>query len=144
MIRYVRGDIFESKSQTLINTVNCRGVMGKGLALEFKSLFSGLYDAYANAVLMKELAIGRPTLWKGEAKWVINFPTKNDWRRPSEYAYIEAGLRALRTKLVEWEVTSLAIPPLGCGLGSLEWGKVKPMIELYLGDLPIDIEVFEP
>jgi O-acetyl-ADP-ribose deacetylase (regulator of RNase III) len=144
MIRYVKGNLFESSAQTIINTVNLKGVMGKGLALQFKDRFPGLFGSYVNDVLDKKIQIGSPTIWKGPEKWVINFPTKDDWRKPSEYSYIEKGLAGLRGKLDEWGVLSLALPPLGCGLGSLDWNKVKPMIEDHLGDLDMSIEVFEP
>jgi O-acetyl-ADP-ribose deacetylase (regulator of RNase III) len=144
MIKYVKGDIFESSAQAIINTVNLKGVMGKGLALQFKNRFSGLFESYVNDVLDKRLAIGTPTIWKGLEKWVINFPTKDDWRKPSNYDFIEEGLIGLRGKLDEWGVLSLAIPPLGCGLGSLDWSKVRPMIEEHLADLNMSIEVFEP
>lgn len=144
MIRYLKGNIFQANAQTIVNTVNLRGAMGKGLALEFKNRFPGLFEAYTNDLLDKRLAIGSPTIWKGKERWVVNFPTKDDWRKPSEYEYIEKGLAGLRAKLDEWAVLSLAIPPLGCGLGSLEWAKVKPMIEKSLGDMEMAIEVFEP
>lgn len=144
MIHYLKGNIFLASAQTMINTVNLRGTMGKGLALEFKNRFPGLFESYTNDLLDKRLAIGAPTIWKGKEKWVVNFPTKDDWRKPSEYEYIEKGLVGLRPKLDEWSVLSLAIPPLGCGLGSLDWNKVRPMIEKYLGDMEMSIEVFEP
>jgi O-acetyl-ADP-ribose deacetylase (regulator of RNase III) len=144
MIRYLKGNIFQANAQTIVNTVNLRGAMGKGLALEFKNRFPGLFEAYTNDLLDKRLAIGAPTIWKGKEKWVVNFPTKDDWRKPSQYEYIEKGLAALRTKLDEWAVLSLALPALGCGLGSLEWAKVKPMIQASLGDMEMSIEVFEP
>jgi len=144
MIRYLKGNIFQAQAQTIVNTVNLRGAMGKGLALEFKNRFPGLFEAYTNDLLDKRLAIGAPTIWKGKERWVVNFPTKDDWRNPSEYSYIEKGLAGLRAKLDEWGVLSLAIPPLGCGLGSLDWKKVRPMIEASLGDVEMSIEVFEP
>lgn len=144
MIRFLKGDIFASAAQTLVNPVNCRGIMGKGLALLFKNRFLGLHESYVNDVLDKRLSIGNPTIWKGPEKWVVNFPTKNDWRKPSSYGYIEAGLEGLRSKLDEWGILSLAFPPIGCGLGSLEWDKVRPQIERYFGDLVMKIEVFEP
>lgn len=144
MIRYVKGNIFQASAQTIVNTVNLRGAMGKGLALEFKNRFPGLFEAYTNDLLDKRLMIGSPTIWKGKEKWVINFPTKDDWRKPSTYEYVEKGLKGLRGRLDEWAVLSLAIPPLGCGLGSLDWNKVRPMIETHLGDMEMSIEVFEP
>lgn len=144
VITFLKGDLFASKAQTLVNTVNCRGVMGKGIALEFKKRFPGLFQFYVNAYLSGEVKIGSVTIWKGPERWVLNFPTKDDWRKPSNYEFIEKGLVDLRGKMVGWEITSLAIPALGCGLGSLDWNKVKPMIEIYLGDLEINVEVYEP
>lgn len=144
MIRYVKGNIFQSTAQAVTNTVNLRGVMGKGLALAFKEKYSGLFQSYAIDVIEKRIAIGLPTIWKGPDKWVVNFPTKDDWRKPSAYEYIEKGLIGLRPKLDEWGVLTLALPPLGCGLGSLDWKIVKPMIEKHLGDMEMSIEVYEP
>jgi O-acetyl-ADP-ribose deacetylase (regulator of RNase III) len=144
MIQYLKGNIFESDAQTLTNTVNLKGVMGKGLAFKFKDKFSGLFESYALDIVGKRIAIGMPTIWKGKEKWVVNFPTKDDWRKPSTYEYIDAGLKTLRIKLDEWEVLSLAIPALGCGLGSLDWKIVKPMIAKHLGDMEMAIEVYEP
>ena len=144
MIRYITGDIFKSQAQAITNTVNLRGVMGKGLALKFKDTFPGLFESYVTDVVEKKIAIGVPTIWKGKERWVINFPTKDDWRKPSTYEYIEAGLRGLRTKLDEWAVLSLALPALGCGLGNLDWNVVRPMIVKHLGDLELPIEVYEP
>lgn len=144
MIRYVKGTIFLSSAQTIVNTVNLKGAMGKGLALQFKDKFPGLFESYVNDLLDKRLMIGSPTIWKGKEKWVVNFPTKDDWRKPSTYAYIEKGLEGLKSRLDEWGVLSIAIPPLGCGLGSLDWNKVRPLIEKYLGDLDLSVEVYEP
>ena len=144
MIRYLKGNIFQSTAQAVTNTVNLRGVMGKGLALAFKQKYSGLFQSYAIDVIEKRIAIGLPTIWKGPDKWVVNFPTKDDWRNPSTYEYIEAGLKGLRPKLDEWGILSLAIPALGCGLGSLDWLVVKPMIEKHLGDMEMSIEVYSP
>ena len=144
MIQFLKGDIFESSAQTLVNPVNCRGIMGKGLALLFRNRFLGLHESYVIDVLDKRLSIGNPTIWKGPQKWVINFPTKNDWRKPSSYDFIEAGLKGLRARLDEWGVLSLALPALGCGLGSLEWDKVRLLILVHLGDLAMNIEVYEP
>lgn len=144
MIRYLKGNIFEASAQTIVNPVNLRGVMGKGLALEYKNKFPGLFQAYALDVVGKKIGIGVPTIWKGPDKWIVNFPTKDDWRNPSEYEYIEKGLQGLRPRLDEWGVLSIAMPSLGCGLGSLDWNKVRPMIEKHLGDMEMTIEVYEP
>lgn len=144
MIKYVVGDILASRAQALVNPVNLRGAMGKGLALRFKDTFPGLFQAYTIDIVDGKIAIGSPTIWKGPEKWIVNFPTKDDWRKPSKYDYIEKGLVGLLSKLDEWGVLSLAMPALGCGLGSLDWKIVKPMIEKHLGRVEMAIEVFEP
>ena len=145
MITYTKGNILNSKAQTLTCTVNCVGVMGKGLALEFKKWFPGLDKAYKTACETKDLRIGRPWVFKvTEAKQVLCFPTKDHWRNPSTYEYVTKGLGALREYHAAWQVYSLAVPPLGCGLGGLEWTRVKPIIEEYLEDLDLAVEVYEP
>lgn len=144
MIKYVQGNIFDSSAQTLVNPVNCVGVMGRGLALEFKKWFPGLWNAYQRACAMGEIRIGVPWMFKvTEAKQVLCFPSKDHWKYPSQYSYIKKGLEAIREHHVAWQIHSMAMPPIGCGLGGLEWAKVKPMIEESLGDLNMDIEVFE-
>lgn len=145
MITYVRGNIMDSKVQTLACPVNCVGVMGKGLALEFKKTFDGLLRGYAEACKSGRLRIGCPWIYRvNDARQVLCFPTKDHWKMPSLYAYIESGLVGLCELSVQGEIHSLALPALGCGLGGLEWSQVKPLIEKYLGGLPIPIEVFEP
>jgi O-acetyl-ADP-ribose deacetylase (regulator of RNase III) len=145
MITYIKGNILDSRAQTLTCPVNCVGVMGKGLALEFKKAFPGLLSDYSIACTMQYLKIGHPWVWKvTEAKQVLCFPTKDHWKKPSTYEYITKGLQALREHRAEWQIFSLALPPLGCGLGGLEWAKVKPMIEESLGDLDLPVEVYEP
>jgi O-acetyl-ADP-ribose deacetylase (regulator of RNase III) len=145
MITYLKGDIFSSRLQTLTCPVNCMGVMGKGLALEFKKTFPDLAESYAQACRMEYLRIGRPWIWKvNDVRQVLCFPTKHHWKKPSTYEYISGGLLGLLQLHLQGEIQSLALPPLGCGLGGLEWDKVKPMIDKDLGDLPMKIEVYEP
>jgi O-acetyl-ADP-ribose deacetylase (regulator of RNase III) len=121
------------------------GVMGKGLALEFKKTFPGLLGAYAEACRIGHLKIGRPWIYKvNDVRQVLCFPTKEHWKKPSTYEYIEFGLVGLLQLHLQGEIHSLAVPPLGCGLGGLDWKEVKPMVEKFLGDLPIGIEVYEP
>lgn len=145
MITYLKGDILSSKLQTITCPVNCKGVMGKGLALEFKKTFPDLLPAYAKACQTEHLRIGRPWIWKvNDVRQVLCFPTKHQWNKPSTYEYISGGLLGLLQLHLQGEIQSLALPALGCGLGGLEWAKVKPMIEEDLGDLPIQIEVYEP
>lgn len=148
MIKYVVGNILESNAKALVNTVNLVGVMGKGIALQFKNSFPKNYKEYKKACEEKKIGIGKlfvskETLIDGE-KIIINFPTKTDWRKPSEYSYIEAGLDDLKRVIEEHNIDSIAIPPLGAGNGGLIWSRVKEMIEKKLSGLNIDIDVYEP
>ncbi len=149
MITYTTGNIFESSAEALVNTVNTVGVMGKGLALQFKKNFPSNYRLYRKACSNGELQIGNllilndRNMESGE-KIIINFPTKTDWRKPSEYSYIEAGLEALARELKERGIKSVAIPPLGAGNGGLNWTLVKAMIEDKLKDSDSDIIIYEP
>lgn len=149
MITYVTGNIFESPAEALVNTVNTVGVMGKGIALQFKKSFPGNYNEYRRACKNGELSIGQllistdRNMDSGE-KIIINFPTKTDWRKSSEYSYIEAGLDTLARELETRGIKSVAIPPLGAGNGGLNWPRVKSMIEDRLKDSSSDIFVYEP
>ncbi|MEJ5306711.1 MAG: macro domain-containing protein [candidate division WOR-3 bacterium] len=148
MIKFTTGNILESEAQALVNTVNTVGVMGKGIALQFKKSFPDNFNAYAKACKSKEIEIGKMFVFKentlsGE-KIIINFPTKKDWRKPSEYEYIEKGLDDLIRVIKEYNIKSIAIPPLGAGSGGLLWEKVKTIIQNKLGSLDIDIFVYEP
>ncbi|MCX6270421.1 MAG: macro domain-containing protein [Bacteroidetes bacterium] len=149
MIKYLTGNILESDADALINTVNTVGVMGKGIALQFKKAYYNNYKAYVEACKKNEIEIGKlfivkdSNLSSGE-KYIINFPTKKDWRKPSEYSFIDAGLDDLIRVLKEYNIKSIAIPPLGAGNGGLEWEKVKKIIEHKLSNLDVEIIVFEP
>ncbi len=148
-MKYLKGNLLEAQTQALVNTVNTVGVMGKGIALQFKEAFPMNFKIYAAACKKKELVPGKllvvkePTL-EGEYI-IINFPTKTEWYLKSKYEYIEEGLKELAKVIEEYKIESIAIPPLGCGNGGLKWDKVKPMIEKYLGHLShVNIQVFEP
>jgi len=149
MIKYISGNILESSAEALINTVNTVGVMGKGIALQFKKAYPNNYKAYVKACENKQIEIGRLFIFKdsnlnsGE-KYIINFPTKKDWRKPSEYSFVDSGLDDLIRILIKYEIKSVAIPPLGAGNGGLEWERVRKMIECKLEDLDLDIIVYEP
>jgi O-acetyl-ADP-ribose deacetylase (regulator of RNase III) len=149
MINYITGNILESNAQAIINTVNTEGVMGKGIALQFKKSFPNNFKAYAEACKKELIGIGNLFVFRdsnlstGE-KVIINFPTKKSWRKPSEYSYIEEGLNDLIRIINIEQIKSVAIPPLGAGNGGLEWEKVKKMIEQRLSHLEIDIFVYEP
>jgi len=149
MIQYRTGNIFESEAQALVNTVNTVGIMGKGIALQFKKAFPSNYKAYVDACKSGELIIGKLFVCKdinlhyGE-RIIVNFPTKKNWRKPSEYEFIEKGLDNLINVINEFDIKSIAIPPLGAGNGGLEWEKVKRIIYKKLNHLEIDIVVYEP
>jgi O-acetyl-ADP-ribose deacetylase (regulator of RNase III) len=125
MIKFQSGDILDSQCYALVNTVNTVGIMGKGIALQFKHEFPHNFTVYRNAFVKRELKIGQllsvednsPRL--GE-RLVINFPTKTHWRLPSEYSYVEQGLKCLAILITEKAITSIAIPALGCGNGGLQ------------------------
>lgn len=149
MIRYTQGDILQSSAEALVNTVNTVGVMGKGIALQFKEAFPNNFKEYVRACKGKELVPGKLlAVWDEHLhygrKLVINFPTKVHWRSPSKYEYIEQGLVALVDLLGKEKVSSVAVPPLGCGHGGLEWLRVKQLIEKYLADLPLEVLVYTP
>lgn len=144
MIRYVAGNLLDSPAQTLVNTVNCVGVMGKGIALEFKRLYPAMYKEYAAMCERHEVLPGVPYCHSSSGRQIVNFPTKDHWRAKSRLEDVERGLRLLRENYRDWNITSIAMPPLGCGNGGLEWGAVKPLIERYLSDVSIDVFVYEP
>lgn len=149
MIEIKTGNLLESNAEALVNTVNTVGVMGKGIALQFKNIFPTNYKLYAKACKQGEVQIGKlfiteETTLLGGRKLIVNFPTKNDWRKPSEYIYIEQGLKALSKIITENQIKSIAIPPLGTGNGGLDWSKVKALIELYLSPLECDVQIFQP
>ncbi|MGD0712714.1 MAG: macro domain-containing protein [Gaiellaceae bacterium] len=139
------GDMFASGAQTLVNTVNTEGVMGKGIALEFKRRFPNMYDDYAWRCARREVRLGEPYLYRGLYEpWILNFPTKLHWRSHSRLADIEAGLRYLRDRYNEWGVTSMAVPPLGCGHGGLEWRVVGRVLYQAFREFEIPILLYAP
>ncbi|CAI4034030.1 Macro domain protein [Nitrospira tepida] len=144
-MRILVGDILKSKAQTLINTVNCVGVMGKGIALEFKNRFPDMYDDYVQRCQRGEVKPGVPYLFKTLfPPQIINFPTKDHWKSISKVSDIERGLQHLLNQYQAWGVTSLAIPPLGCGNGQLEWRVIGPLIYRFIKDMPIPVELYAP
>lgn len=142
MITYLKGDIFKSPAQVLVNTVNTVGVMGKGVALEFKKQYPDMFKAYEQVCNEKLLDIGKLMLWKGQEKWVLLFPTKKHWRNPSKMEYIEAGLQKFVETYLEEGITSVAFPRLGCGNGGLKWSDVQPLMEQYLKKLSIPVFIY--
>lgn len=139
------GDIFKSKAQTLVNTVNCVGIMGKGLALEFKKQFPEMFKEYEKKCKDKQIRLGQPYLYKDSMyRWVLLFPTKEDWRSISKLSDIEKGLLYLKEHYKDWGIVSLAVPPLGCGLGALDWRIVGPTLYRHLNNFDIPIELYAP
>lgn len=144
MMRVVSGDIFSSRCQTLTNPVNCAGVMGRGLAEEFKRRYPAMFEDYRGRCVRGEVKIGEPFLWKSRERWVLNFPTKRHWREPSETEFIADGLAYAAEKAEEWGMVSLAVPALGCGLGGLEWEEVRKIMLEHLPPPGTDVEIFAP
>jgi O-acetyl-ADP-ribose deacetylase (regulator of RNase III) len=148
MIRYTTGDVLRADVDALVNTVNCVGVMGRGIALQFKKAFPVNYEEYRAACDHGEVVPGRMFITERHAlsgpKFIVNFPTKRHWRGKSRIEDIETGLDALRSDILARGIRSIAIPPLGAGLGGLNWQDVRSRIEKRLGDLDIDIVVYEP
>ena len=145
-MRILVGDILQSKAQTLINTVNCVGVMGKGIALEFKTRFPDMYEDYVKRCEHGEVKLGVPYLYKTlYPPQIINFPTKRHWRGRSRIEDIESGLGALVKEIRSRGIRSVALPPLGSGLGGLNWADVRARIERAMADLlEVRVVVFEP
>lgn len=145
MIRVLVGDMFESSAQTLVNTVNCVGVMGKGIALEFKKRFPDMFRDYTKACERGDVKLGRPYLHRSLiGPWILNFPTKDHWRSVARIKDIVDGLEYLGAHYREWGISSLAVPPLGCGEGGLDWGTVGPTLYRYLDRMAIPVELYAP
>ena len=146
MIRFVTGDIIESNSSCLVNTVNCEGFMGKGIAYQFKKRFPENEKEYIKACRNGQLTIGKIFVSNEDGKIIINFPTKDKWREKSQYSFIEQGMNYLVEYLKNSNIKSIAIPPLGCGNGGLEWINVKSILLKYLEPIQkeMDIAIYEP
>ena len=142
MISYVEGDIFRSPAQILVNPVNTDGIMGKGLAKEFKHRFPEMFKHYQSLCENKQFSIGQLFLYKTPNHWILNFPTKQSWRHKSKTEYIEAGLQKFVATYLDEGMFSVGFPQLGCGNGDLDWiTQVKPLMEYYLQPLPIEIYI---
>jgi O-acetyl-ADP-ribose deacetylase (regulator of RNase III) len=149
VLTWVKGNIFDSTAEATVNTVNTKGVMGKGIALQFKKNFPEMFKAYAKACQENAVVIGKMHVWQNSAmfgpRFVINFPTKDDWRHPSKIEYIQSGLQDLVGVIKDFNIKSIAIPPLGCGNGGLDWNLVKPIIVSALGELTgVDVHIYAP
>jgi len=145
MIKILIGDLFESKFQTLVNTVNTVGIMGKGIALEFKKRFPEMFEDYMRRCAEGKVRLGEPYLYKRlTPPWILNFPTKGHWRSVSSLADIVRGLKYFDEHYKEWGITSIAFPPLGCGHGQLEWKIVGPTLYRHMKRLDIPVELYAP
>lgn len=149
MIKLTSGDILTANSEALVNTVNCVGVMGRGIALQFRKAYPANYKVYQAACSRKDVQPGKILAFETGLltgpRWILNFPTKRHWKGNSLMADIDAGLVDLVDVIKRNRIKSIAIPPLGCGLGGLKWEEVKPRIIAALADLPdLDVVLFEP
>lgn len=143
MIKYSNQDIFKIDAEIIVNPVNCEGVMGKGLALEFKNRYTSMFTHYEYLCSKDRVKIGEVNFVQVKDKQILLFPTKNKWRNPSQYRYIERGLEDLSPKLSMLGFKSIAFPLLGCGLGGLDEKRVKQIITDRLWKLPMDVYILE-
>jgi O-acetyl-ADP-ribose deacetylase (regulator of RNase III) len=146
MMKLTQGNLLAAPVEALVNTVNTVGIMGRGIALQFKQAYPAMYREYERACKAGELRLGKVWVFDlgglaGGPRWIINFPTKGHWRADSRMADIEAGLKDLVVTIQRLEIRSIAIPPLGCGNGGLDWNEVRPLIEAALAEAP-DVEAF--
>ena len=143
------GSLLDADVEALVNTVNTVGVMGKGLALQFKRRFPSNFEVYAGACRRGEVQVGRMLVveitQRLVTRFIINFPTKKHWRDPSRLEYVRSGLVALVSEIRTRDIRSIAIPPLGCGNGGLTWSEIRPLIDQAMIELPgVRILVFSP
>lgn len=150
MIESTQGNLLNAPVEALVNTVNTVGIMGKGIALQFKQAYPQMFRAYEQACKTGAVQLGKVQVHDlgglvGGPRWIINFPTKGHWRAGSRVADIEAGLQDLTETIQRLNIRSIAVPPLGCGHGGLDWTEVRPLIESALGSLPdVRVLVFAP
>ena len=139
------GNIFESKCLAIVNTVNCVGVMGKGIALEFKKRYPEMFIDYVKKCKSGKVQTGIPYVFdNGDGMTIINFPTKDHWKSPSRLSYVVQGLDWFVANYEKYGITSVAFPPLGCGNGGLSWEVVGPIMYQKLRGLPIEVEIYAP
>lgn len=144
MIQYINGNLFTSNAKVLVNTVNTVGVMGKGIASDFKKYYPKMFEEYKQLCDTNRLKIGDLHLYKTSNKWILNFPTKEHWRTPSKLEFIEKGLQQLIKDAHKLQINDIAMPKLGCGNGGLDWeSEVKPIVEEYLKKSPINVSIYE-
>jgi O-acetyl-ADP-ribose deacetylase (regulator of RNase III) len=144
MITYKQGSLFDGSEQTIVNTVNCVGIMGKGIALEYKKRYPNMFEKYKSHCDNKIMNIGTLFLYKTPDRWILNFPTKYHWRNKSKLSYIEDGLKKFVSTYKDKGISSIAFPLLGCQNGGLDWeSEVKPLMEQYLSNLDdISISIY--
>ncbi len=149
MLHFIKGDILKADAEALVNTVNCVGVMGRGIALQFRKAFPENFKAYKSACDKKQLHPGIMFVYDlnrfQNPRYVVNFPTKRHWKGKSKIEDIESGLEALVQEVSKRNIRSIAVPPLGCGLGGLDWTQVKQIIERVFNALPdVHVLLYEP
>lgn len=146
MIREVHGDILTADAEALVNPVNTEGVAGAGLALQFRRKYPVMYREYVRACQPGRMHTGRVICHTiaPPHRFVISFPTKQAWRQPSKLEWIDEGLTDLALVIDYLSIRSIAIPPLGCGLGGLQWADVRELFEQRLGDLEVDVMLYAP
>ncbi|RLA39196.1 MAG: Appr-1-p processing protein [Gammaproteobacteria bacterium] len=149
MIEYKHGDILQDDAEAIINTVNCVGVMGRGIALQFKKAWPENFKTYAAACKNAEVQPGKMFVFDAQQltnpRYIINFPTKRHWRGASRIEDITVGLKSLVETIQQYQITSIAVPPLGSGLGGLDWSEVKPLIEAAMQPLTdVHVVIYEP
>ncbi|MEP0841303.1 MAG: macro domain-containing protein [Phycisphaerae bacterium] len=149
MVSKLKGNLLNADAEALVNTVNTVGVMGKGIALQFKQAYPENFRAYAKACRNQEVEPGRMFIVEvggvSNPRYIINFPTKRHWRSPSRIEDIERGLAALAADVKRLRIRSIALPPLGCGHGGLDWNEVYPLIIKAFADMPeVEVKVYEP
>ncbi len=148
-MKLLKGDMFATEADALVNTVNTVGVMGKGVALQSKRVFPDNYKAYVRACERGELEVGKVFVFDRATlenpRYIINFPTKRHWRGRSRIEYIRTGLEDLVRQIRDYDIHSIAVPPLGCGYGGLDWDEVRTLIEEASDRLPgVEFLVYEP
>ena len=145
-LKIIEGNLFTSKCQTLVNTVNCVGVMGAGIALEFRFRYPQMYTRYVELCTSKLMDVGKLWLYKSSQHWVLNFPTKKHWKKPSEAKFLELGLQKFVDTYIEKEITSIAFPLLGTQNGGIPEDESIEIMKKYLGqcDLPVEIYIYDP
>jgi O-acetyl-ADP-ribose deacetylase (regulator of RNase III) len=149
MVRFEKGNLLEAPVDALVNAVNTVGVMGRGIALMFKERFPENFRAYASACRAGKVTVGRMFICEaGEPdgpRWIINFPTKEHWRKPARLEWVVSGLESLKEVIREKGIRSIALPPLGCGNGGLDWPVVKPLMIKALGQMEdVEVVIYEP